>query len=122
MSVGHAPMSHEVSPSWVCDSTPCSSGSTKWCLEVFAGSANLTRAWRAAGLPTLLAVDVVVNDLVVTSTDVGLDFVGFVHFGTPCSTFSRARKYDGGPRPLRSSDCIEGLAGLPYCIVGASCP
>eukprot|EP00971_Amphidinium_carterae_P171496 3399555-Amphidinium_carterae.1 len=35
-----------------------------------------------------------------------------VHFGTPCTTFSRARRHDGGPPPLRSSGSPEGLASL----------
>ena len=34
----------------------------------------------------------------------------FVHFGTPCNTFSAARKDDGGPPPLRS---LEFPLGLP---------
>ena len=36
-----------------------------------------------------------------------------VHFGTPCTTYSRARKYDGkGPPPLRSLSHLSGLPGL----------
>ena len=33
-------------------------------------------------------------------------------FGTPCNTFSAARKEDGGPPPLRSMDAPWGLPNL----------
>ena len=36
----------------------------------------------------------------------------YIHFGTPCSSFSQARKDDGGPPPLRSAAHITGLPGL----------
>ena len=32
--------------------------------------------------------------------------------GTPCNTFTAARKLDGGPPPLRSKEAPEGLPGL----------
>ena len=35
-----------------------------------------------------------------------------VHFGTPCTMFSRARRDDGGPPPLRSEQFLLGLQGL----------
>ena len=35
-----------------------------------------------------------------------------VHFGTPCTTFSRARRDDGGPPPLRNEQFLLGLSGL----------
>ena len=35
-----------------------------------------------------------------------------IHFGTPCSSFSLARKDDGGPPPLRDHDHIWGKPGL----------
>ena len=36
--------------------------------------------------------------------------VKFVHFGTPCTTFSRARKEgDGGPPPLRTDLFLNGV-------------
>ena len=36
-----------------------------------------------------------------------------VHFGTPCSSFSRARERGGqGPPPLRSDSYPDGLPGL----------
>ena len=36
----------------------------------------------------------------------------YIHFGTPCSSFSQARKDDGGPPPLRSAAHITGVPGL----------
>ena len=38
--------------------------------------------------------------------------VSFLHLGTPCNTFSAARKEDGGPPPLRSEEFPEGLPDL----------
>ena len=38
--------------------------------------------------------------------------VFFLHCGTPCNTFTAARKLDGGPPPLRSKEAPEGLPGL----------
>ena len=35
-----------------------------------------------------------------------------IHFGTPCSSFSIARKNDGGPPPLRSKAALWGLQHL----------
>ena len=36
----------------------------------------------------------------------------FLHCGTPCNTFTAARKDDGGPPPLRSQTCPMGLSDL----------
>ena len=38
--------------------------------------------------------------------------IEFVHFGTPGSSFSVARKNDGGPPPLRDAAHLWGLPGL----------
>eukprot|EP00435_Cladocopium_sp_Y103_P055182 s631_g18.t1 len=38
--------------------------------------------------------------------------VAFIHFGTPCSSFSIARKNDGGPPPLRDRKHLWGHPGL----------
>ena len=38
--------------------------------------------------------------------------VEFVHVGTPCASFSRARKFDGGPPPLRTSRHVLGRPNL----------
>ncbi len=32
--------------------------------------------------------------------------------GTPCDTFTTARRLDGGPKPLRSDGCLAGLPDL----------
>ena len=79
--------------------------------EVFAGSGRLTKAFRAKGWD-VLPVDVETNDVVTMSTDLTqadqqerlcaiLRSAGaeFVHIGTPCASFSRARRLDGGPPP-----------------------
>jgi len=39
-------------------------------------------------------------------------FIVFIHFGTPCSSFSLARKKDGGPPPLRDQQHLWGLPHL----------
>ena len=36
-----------------------------------------------------------------------------IWFGFPCGTFSSARRYDGGPRPLRGTN-PKDIWGLPY--------
>ena len=41
-----------------------------------------------------------------------LAVVFFLHCGTPCNTFTSARKDDGGPPPLRSAAAPMGLSGL----------
>ena len=43
---------------------------------------------------------------------VHLGGIFFVHCGTPCNTFSAARKLDGGPPLLRSEQAPMGLARL----------
>lgn len=42
--------------------------------------------------------------------------LSFVHVGMPCDSWSCARKYDGGPLPLR--DDFEFLCGIPYSSCG----
>lgn len=45
---------------------------------------------------------------------VWLGAVAFAHFGTPCNTFSSARKDDdGGLPPLRSMEFPDGLPSVP---------
>ena len=40
--------------------------------------------------------------------------VRIVHFGTPCTSFSKARRLgDGGPGPIRSPDHLLGIPGIP---------
>ena len=91
---------------------------------MFAGSGRFTKAFRNRGWNTL-PVDVATNDVVRTSTNLNdhdrqhqlcaeLRSAGaeFVHLGTPCTCFSRARKFDGGPPPLRTSSHVLGLPHL----------
>ena len=94
-------------------------------LELFAGTAGLTEAVFLQGVPVLPPVDVVQSRLVAQPQDVvDLDFwvllmdiialgvVFFLHCGTPCNTFTSARKNDGGPPPLRSAAQPMGLSSL----------
>jgi hypothetical protein len=95
-------------------------------LEVFSGKAGLTRAMRRRGWLVLPPIDIVVEGEVLSATNI-LDpkvmqkvqnwlqsgVVALVHFGTPCTTFSRARKHgDGGPPPIRSEQFLEGVPGI----------
>ena len=75
------------------------------------------------GVPILPPVDIVRSEMVQQSVDVvdlapwlrimeeiTLGLVFFLHCGTPCNTFTSARKDDGGPPPLRSLACPMGLS------------
>ena len=90
-------------------------------LEVFAGKAVWSSSCRSRGWIVLPPIEIVVAGNVKAPADITapriwrkvlrwLKVVNFVHFGTPCSSFSQARKDDGGPPPLRS---VEYIAGLP---------
>ena len=83
-----------------------------WFLELFSGTATLTQAMLAHGVPCLPPVDIAQCSLVPTPMDVvdahnwelimriiRLGGVRFLHCGTPCNTFSSARKADRGPPP-----------------------
>ena len=96
-----------------------------WFLEVFSGTARLTAVLRSMGIPCLPPIDIMVSELVTEPADVVdaafwdfimqlilLGAIFFMHFGTPCNTFSSARKEDGGPPPLRSAEFPEGLPNL----------
>ncbi len=98
-----------------------------WFVEVFSGSARLTQLLREAGVPCLPPIDVTLSDMVPAAFDVVdvrqweffmqlvmLGAIFFAHFGTPCNTFSSARKEDGGPPPLRSSEFPLGLPQLSF--------
>ena len=94
-------------------------------LELFAVEAGISDAVFAAGVPVLPPVDVVPSARVTTPRDlldalfwqkilevITLGLVFFLHCGTPCNTFTAARKLDGGPPPLRSADAPLGLPNL----------
>ena len=95
-------------------------------LEFFAGKAWLTKAMQKKGWLVLPPIDIVVDGEVRFPTDI-LDplvmeklrnwsssgVLALVHFGTPCTTFSRARKYgDNGPDPIRSKEFLFGIPGI----------
>ena len=93
--------------------------------EIFAGKAGLSEAVQLAGVPILPPVDIETSDQVPCSIDVvdvaqwqkimdvlWLAVVFFLHCGTPCNTYTSARKHDGGPPPLRSPDAPMGLSNL----------
>ena len=80
---------------------------------------------RAAGFAVLPPIEIECNDEVQFSVDITSEdviqhlrmlitegYVFYAHFGTPCSSFSLARKLDGGPPPLRSKDFLWGLPHL----------
>ena len=96
-----------------------------WFLEIFSGSARLTEQVKLLRMPILPPVDIECSPWVPVPQDaldaafwdrlMSLALIGalfFVHFGTPCNTFTSARKLDGGPRPLRSATQPMGLDDL----------
>eukprot|EP00435_Cladocopium_sp_Y103_P067787 s92_g30.t1 len=94
-------------------------------VEVFAGTAGLSQAISARGMQILPPIEIEPNNFVTEPVDI-LDplvfrhlqllieenLVAFIHFGTPCSSFSIARKNDGGPPPLRDRQHLWGRRGL----------
>lgn len=94
-------------------------------LEIFSGTARLTQQVALLGVPVLPPIDIEISEMVPQPADLldlglwdrvmALAHIGaifFVHLGTPCNTFTAARKLDGGPPPLRSVECPLGLPGL----------
>ncbi|CAL1134601.1 unnamed protein product [Cladocopium goreaui] len=89
------------------------------------GEAGLTQAIIARGIKTLPPIEILANEFVVEEVDI-LDpkvfqhlckliragCIFFIHFGTPCSSFSQARKDDGGPPPLRDRHNLWGRPKL----------
>ena len=105
----------------------------RWFVEVFSGTARLTTSVRDLRVPCLPPVDITLCSNIPVPFDV-LDvdqwqrfmqlvyfgFIFFAHFGTPCNSYSAARKDDGGPPPLRSKEFPDGLPNLSEqncCIV-----
>ncbi|CAE7840606.1 unnamed protein product [Symbiodinium sp. CCMP2592] len=93
-----------------------------WCLEIFAGSAGLTDAWKRHGLKTLPPIDTCTSEFLLESIDLldaqvfdwllllcRMGAIVFLHLGIPCATFSVARDRPGGPPPLRSQALPLGL-------------
>ena len=92
-----------------------------WIIEVFAGSAKLSQVavqhgYRALAFDILYGHDC--NLLIESVREAILKFafkhpVLFVWFGMPCQSWSRARKFDSGPPPLRDDDQhLWGRKGL----------
>ena len=105
----------------------------RWFVEIFSGTARLTQSVRKRGIPCLPPIDITICEEVPVPFDIldvenwklimQLIYFGaiiFAHFGTPCNSYSAARKEDGGPPPLRSfafPDGLPSLTGLNACIV-----
>ena len=88
-------------------------------LEVFSGCAKLTQACRARDLKVSFPWDIAYGskfDLLIPSNITRLynlirsRHIVLVWLAVPCSTFSTARKWDGGPHPLRVSDSVACAA------------
>ena len=106
--------------SWGSSDTPL-----KPFLEIFAGEAGLSQAVQAESIPIFPPIEIEFNQFVFQSVDlldpavlshvkslISQGWVLGIHFGTPCSSFSIARKNDGGPPPLRSKAALEGFQHL----------
>ena len=100
---GHLPTGKDFRPETLQRSsgiTSSTSGGIPYCLEVFSGSGNLSAALKATGLPVLPDIEIQKGsefDLLRKSTQTVLlrllstGKIKYVHFGTPCRVFSRAR-------------------------------
>ena len=93
-------------------------------LEVFAGDAIWSQSCKDNGFIVLPPIELEVKGFVRSGVDIlcpllqaklkrWLHVVNVLHFGTPCTSMSRARKNDGGPPPLRDEQHVEGLPQLP---------
>ena len=99
---------------------PVSHNGLKPALEVYAGCAALSKELCRQGF-IVHAFDInwgnggdilkseVFNQL---ASAIKSGTFSFVHFGMPCDSWSRARKYDGGPLPLRNDAVF--LYGFPH--------
>ena len=107
-------------PRTFCPPPDVSSKKKKYMLEIFSGCARLSRACANAGFWSI-AYDIeyghncdVLNskvfDKLVRFIKRNASLIALVWCGTPCTTWSRARKHDGGPPPLR--DDGENLWGF----------
>ena len=93
----------------------------RFCLEIFAGTARVTSSLQKMGVPTY-AVDIDLfpsHNVLDPAVEhrilnwIANNRVMLVWLGMPCTTFSRARRYDGvGPTPLRDSQHLWGLPHL----------
>ena len=94
-----------------------------WFVEIFSGSAHLSQAMAQHGF-RCAAWDIDYNDgCDILQVDVLAALFRFcvnkpvylVWLGMPCQSWSRARRWDGGPAPLRDDhDYLYGRPKLPY--------
>lgn len=91
-------------------------------LELFCGCARLSRACADVGFqvisydtdygPQCDLLDALVVERLLNFIRKQHGSLALVWMGTPCTTWSRARKHDGGPAPLREDYALEGLDHL----------
>ena len=93
----------------------------RFCLELFAGTARISQSLWKQGLPCFPIDTCMFPSHNVLDPDVAHNILNFISsgrvmlvwLGMPCTTFSRARRWDGlGPTPLRTSSDIWGLPFL----------
>ena len=102
--------------------SPTASRPHRLFLDLFAGhSAPLSVAAREAHLDSFEPFDLEFNhicdilndDLFETLLRIAhTGLVGAIWSAPPCKLYSRLRRHDGGPPPLRSAEFMEGLPGL----------
>ena len=93
-------------------------------LELFSGSGRVSKALKARHVSRLSVCEIDIkldplHDLCKKSLQsfilwlIHCDKIAGVWLGTPCTSWSRARRNDGrGPPPLRSNEALWGLPGL----------
>ena len=95
----------------------------KYVLEIFSGCARLFKACADAGF-TSFAYDLLYGsscNLLVPEVLASIkrfihkhaDNVAMIWFGALCASWSRARRLDGGPPPLRDDDCFLEVGMMP---------
>ena len=95
----------------------------KYVLEIFSGCARMSQAMSKQGF-TCFAYDIEYNsgcDLLnfdnrkklVKWINKHSDQIALIWFGTPCTSWSRARRFDGGPPPLRD-DGVHLMLGCEH--------
>ena len=102
---------------------PVNPNQKKTILELYAGCASLSKSLCRHGF-TVHAYDVQwgsggnvldYNVFQKLCNSISSGYFSFVHFGMPCESWSRARKWDGGPQPLRNdSSHLYGFTDLVW--------
>ena len=102
---------------------PLNPNSKKPILEVFAGCAAFSKSLCRLGF-TVHAYDIqwgaggdILNHKVFRKlcNSIKAGYFSFVFFGMPCDSWSRARKWDGGPQPLRDDGShLYGFSNLKW--------